>query len=231
MRFARLNWPPISPAASNSVTAWPRSAAVVAQARPAGPAPTTATRFGCAAGATANSASRHAAGLTRHEAVRFSKMWSRHAWLHAMHVLISSARPAIALFTNSASARNGRAIDTMSASPRASTLSATAGSLMRLVVTSGTRTLPLRRRVTQVNAARGTIVAIVGTRASCQPMPVLMIVAPAPSTAFASSTISSQVLPPSTRSSIDSRKITMKSGPTASRTARTVVVANRMRFA
>lgn len=29
-------------AASNSVTSWPRSAAVVAQARPAGPAPTTA---------------------------------------------------------------------------------------------------------------------------------------------------------------------------------------------
>ena len=37
-----LNWPPISAAASNSVTAWPRSASVVAQARPAGPAPTTA---------------------------------------------------------------------------------------------------------------------------------------------------------------------------------------------
>ena len=33
--------------------------------------------------------------------------------------------------------------------------------------------------VTQAKAARGTLVAMVGTRASCQPMPVLMIVAPA----------------------------------------------------
>ena len=54
-------------------------------------------------------------------------MWSRHAWLHAMHVLISSARPPPPSSTNSASARNGRAIDTMSASPRASSASATAG--------------------------------------------------------------------------------------------------------
>ncbi len=150
MRLARLNCPPISPAASNSVTACPRSAAVVAHARPAGPAPTTATRFGAVARATANSASRHAAGLTRHDAARFSKMWSRQAWLHAMQVLISSARPSTAFLTNSASARNGRAIDTMSASPRASTASATAGSLIRLVVTSGTRTLPLSRPVTHV---------------------------------------------------------------------------------
>ncbi len=40
--------------------------------------------------------------------------------------------------------------------------------------------------VTQVNAARGTEVAIVGIRASCQPMPVLRIVAPAAVTALAS---------------------------------------------
>ena len=46
---------------------------------------------------------------------------------------------------------------------------------------------------------------MVGTRASCQPMPVLMIVAPARSMAFASGTTSSQLLPSGTRSSIDSR--------------------------
>ena len=56
---------------------------------------------------------------------------------------------------------------------------------MRLVAISGSLTSPFSRRVTQANAARGTIVAIVGTRASCQPMPVLMIVAPAASTALA----------------------------------------------
>ena len=107
--------------------------------------------------------------------------------------------------TNSGSARNGRAIDTMSASPRASTASPVAGSLMRLVVISGMPTAPFSRRVTHANAARGTMVAMVGMRASCQPMPVLMIVAPAASTAWASATTSSHVLPPSTRSSIDRR--------------------------
>ena len=76
---------------------------------------------------------------------------------------------------------------------------------MRLVVISGISTLLFMRRVTHANAARGTIVAMVGIRASCQPMPVLMIVAPAASIACASATTSSQVLPPSTRSSIDSR--------------------------
>jgi hypothetical protein len=151
-----------------------------------------------------------------------SKMWSRQAWLQAMQVLISSARPAAALFTKSASARKGRAIDTMSASPRASTSSATSGTLMRLVVTSGIDTSPFMRRVTQVNAARGTMVAMVGMRASCQPMPVLMIVAPAASMALASCTTSSQVLPPSTRSSIDRRKMMMKLGPTFSRVRRTI---------
>ena len=205
MRRARLNWPPISVAASNSVTVCPRSAAVRAAAMPAGPAPTTATFLRCAAGVNVHSVSRHANGLTRHDAILRAKIWSRHAWLQPMHVLISSARSSAALLTKSASARNGRAIDTMSASPRASTASAVAGSLMRLVVMSGMFTAPFRRRVTHVNAARGTIVAIVGMRASCQPMPVLMIVAPAASTACASATTSSHVLPPSTRSSIDSR--------------------------
>ncbi len=231
MRRARLNCPPISASLSNSVTAWPASAALVAQARPAGPAPTTATRFLRAARFSTISVSWHARGLTRHEAICRVKIWSRQAWLQAMQVLISSARPSCALTTKSASARNGRAIDTMSPSPRASTSSATAGSLMRLVATSGIVTSPFRRLVTHAKAARGTMVAMVGTRASCQPMPVLMIVAPAASTAFASATTSSQVLPPSTRSSIDRRKMTMKSGPTASRVRRTISTGKRMRFA
>jgi len=41
-----------------------------------------------------------------------------------------------------------------------------------------------------VKPARGTEVAIVGIRASCQPIPVLIIEAPAPSIACASWTIS-----------------------------------------
>lgn len=46
---------------------------------------------------------------------------------------------------------------------------------------------------------------MVGMRASCQPMPVLTIVAPAASTPFASATTSSREEPPGTRSSMDSR--------------------------
>jgi hypothetical protein len=83
--------------------------------------------------------------------------------------------------------------------------SATSGVLIRLVAQSGMPTLPISLRVTHANAARGTDVAIVGMRASCQPMPVLMIVAPARSIACASWTISLQSLPSGTRSSIDSR--------------------------
>ena len=69
------------------------------------------------------------------------------------------------------------------------------------------------------------MVAMVGMRASCQPMPVLMMVAPAASMALASCTTSSQVLPPSTRSSIDRRKMMMKFGPTFARVAFTVSTA------
>jgi hypothetical protein len=114
-----------------------------------------------------------------------SKVWSRQAWLQAMQGTIVPARPSRAFATKSASARKGRAIETMSAQPSASTASATSGVLMRLEVMSGIETSPIMRFVSQVKAARGTEVAMVGTRASCQPMPVLMIEAPAASTALA----------------------------------------------
>ena len=47
---AITNWPPISLRASNSVTWWPREAAIVAHDRPAMPAPTTAMRLRVRAG-------------------------------------------------------------------------------------------------------------------------------------------------------------------------------------
>jgi hypothetical protein len=59
---------------------------------------------------------------------------------------------------------------------------------------------------------------MVGMRASCQPMPVLRCVAPA-AMAWASCTTSSSVEPPSTRSSIDRRKMMMKSRPPLARAA------------
>ena len=53
--------------------------------------------------------------------------------------------------------------------------------LIRLVVTSGMPTCPMSFFVTHAKPARGTMAAIVGMRASCQPMPVLMMSAPAAS--------------------------------------------------
>ena len=76
---------------------------------------------------------------------------------------------------------------------------------MRLVVINGIDTAPFSLRVTQLKAPRGTGVAMVGMRASCQPIPVLMMVAPAASIALASSVTSASVLPSLTRSSIDRR--------------------------
>ena len=131
--------------------------------------------------------------------------WSRQAWLQAMQVLISSARPSAALTTKSGSASSGRAIETRSASPEARISSATSGVLIRLEAQTGTSTSALSRAVSDRQAARGTWVMIVGTRASCQPIPVLKIVTPASSRRWASSTISSQVWPPSTRSSSEMR--------------------------
>ncbi len=212
------------------MTRWPRAAAVQAKASPAGPAPTTAIRLGAGAGSSRSSVSWQARGLTRQEQISPEKIASRQAWLQAMQVLISAARPSSALRTSSASARNGRAIETRSASPRASTASATAGSLIRLVATSGIRMAPRSRRVTQVKAARGTIVAMVGIRASCQPMPVFTMLAPAASTAWARATTSSQLEPSSTRSSIESRYTRIASGPRAARTRRTTSTGNRSRF-
>lgn len=63
-------WPPSSPEPSNSVTSWPRSAHPVAAASPAGPDPTTATRFLLSAGTGSRLrvVSYPARGFTRQEA-------------------------------------------------------------------------------------------------------------------------------------------------------------------
>ncbi len=132
------------------MTAWPRSAAETAQARPAGPAPTTATRFFSLVGESTSSVSWQARGLTRQVVILPLKVWSRQAWLQPMQVLMVSGRPASALATKSASARKGRARETRSARPSARISSAFSGVLMRLLVTSGTETAPMSRLVTQV---------------------------------------------------------------------------------
>ncbi len=197
--------PPTVSAASYSVTSCPHSAAETAKARPAGPAPTTPRRLRTLVGASTSSVSWQARGLTRQEVIWRLKVWSRQAWLQPMQVLMASARSSRALATKAASASSGRAIETRSAFPSASNCSAISGVLMRLLVTSGMPTLPMTLFVTQAKAPRGTEVAMVGMRASCQPMPLLMTVAPAASTAWASRITSSRVEPPGTRSSMERR--------------------------
>jgi hypothetical protein len=108
--------------------------------------------------------------------------------------------------------------------------SAISGELMRFEAATGMRTPCLSGRVAQAKPPRGTACAIVGTRASCQPMPELSIVVPAASSAFASARVSPRVRPPSTRSSAEMRKTMMNSVPTACRVRRTISVAKRIRF-
>ena len=149
-----LNWPPISLAASNSVTSWPRSAAVAAQARPAGPAPTTATLLRAARRRSTSSVSWQAQRVDQagRDLAREGVVEARLVAADAGVDLVGAALGRLA--TNSGSASNGRAIDTMSASPRASTSSADRRVLMRLVVTSGIVTAPFSRRVTQRRTPR-----------------------------------------------------------------------------
>ena len=140
--LATLNWPPISDAASNSVTSSPRRAASVAKRQaPQGLRP---PRRRALSGEWLHHQNGFVAGARIHQAGGdlAGKVWSRQAWLQPMQVLIWSDRPAAALLTNSGSARNGRAILTMSAMPSCRICSATSGVLMRLVATSGMPTLP-----------------------------------------------------------------------------------------
>ena len=108
--------------------------------------------------------------------------------------------------------------------------SASCGELKRLVAMTGKRVAALMRADTQPKAPRGTMPAMVGIRASCQPMPVFSMVAPAPSICDASHSTSAPVPPSSTRSSPEMRKMMMKSRPTAARVWRTTSSASRARF-
>ena len=147
-----------------------------------------------------------------------------------MQVLMSSGRPACAFRTKSGSANIGRAIDTKSQAPSASRLSATSGALIRFDATIGTDTAFRSRRTAKLKAARGTLNAIVGTGASCQPMPVFKMSVPAACTASASWSISSAVDPRSTRSIAEMRYIKRKSGPNAARMRLMISTEKRFRF-
>ncbi|GBF31105.1 hypothetical protein MnTg04_01059 [bacterium MnTg04] len=83
-------------------------------------------------------------------------------------------------------------METISAQPWARTSSAFSGVLILLVVINGMLSLPMSRLLTQAKPARGTIVAMVGILASCQPIPVLIMLLPAAVTASASCSTSLQ---------------------------------------
>ena len=65
--------------------------------------------------------------------------------------------------------------------------------LIRLDATTGMLTCSATALLMSTNALLGTEVTMVGTRASCQPKPELIMVTPAASTSVASETISSQL--------------------------------------
>ena len=147
-----------------------------------------------------------------------------------MQVLISSVRPVAAFTTKSGSAKNARASDTKSACPCSRISSATEGILMRFEATTGIETTFLSRAAANAKAARGTLVAMVGTTDSCQPIPVFSASAPACSSACASRSISSPVKPPSTKSIAEIRYMINKPEPTRSRVRRTTSTGNRILF-
>jgi hypothetical protein len=115
-----------------------------------------------------------------------------------MQVLISAARPDRALSTHSGSLSSGRAIDISCTRVSARICSAAFGMLIRLDATTGMLTRSAKASLMSTKTPLGTEVTIVGSRASCQPNPELMMFTPAESNSFASATVSSQLWPSST---------------------------------
>ena len=119
----------------------------------------------------------------------------------------------------------------MSASPSDNIFSAVSGMFILLDVINGIDNSFFIFFVTQVKAALGTEVAIVGILDSCQPIPVFIIVAPAFSISFPSCTTSSHELPCSTKSSIDNLYMMIKSLPKASLVCFTNSIGKRILLA
>ena len=207
-----LNWPPISPAASNRSTAWPRSASVVARGEPRRAGADDRDALARARRARARARSRGTArGLTRQRReLAAGTTWSRQAWLQAMQVLISSARPGRGLAHElRVGQQRPRHATPCRRCRRRAICSATSGVLMRLVVTSGIVDLAAcssRARRPRRRRARGTEVAMVGhARLVPADAGVDDRRAGGARSPCASCTTSSQVWPSGIRSSIDRR--------------------------
>ena len=202
-RFAKLNWPPTVAELSKSVTSRPRRAAVVENAGRRGRRrrrrcarrwpPGVEVELGLVAGARVD----EARGAARLEGV------VKHAWLHAMHVLISSSRSAIAFVSRMDPRGRARHRHEVGVAVSEHLLGDfghvdPVGGDERHADPASVRSLC----VTHEKPARGTEVAIAGMRASCHPIPVLITSAPAASSACASATTSGHSDPSSTRSII-----------------------------
>ena len=101
---------------------------------------------------------------------------------------------------------------TLSTTSGLAVVDTTPGAGIGSLVITGTLTTSRKRRVAQLKAARGTKVATVGMRASCQPMPVLSSETPAACKASANALTSSQLQPCSTKSSKEMRKMMQQMG-------------------
>ena len=136
----------------------------------------------------------------------------------------------LALFTNSGSAKNGRAMLTRSAHFNFNTSSTFSGVLILFDVINGILIFPINFFVTHVNAAGGTDVAIVGIRASCHPMPVFIMLIPAVSSSLAKATTSSCDEPFGIKSIIESRNINRKFFPTSDLIFSAICMGKRILF-
>ena len=138
-----------------------------------------------------------------------------HAWLQAMHVSTSAASPRPAFATISGSARNGRAIETKSTLPAASTSSAAARLLMRLLAITGSApTASFTAAANLTQTPLGTTSCTVGIDDSCQPMPTLSASTPSSASALANASVSAGVVESFIKSAPEMRKMIGKSVPT-----------------
>ena len=120
---------------------WPRSAATRAASIPAGPPPTTKTRFASSAGSmwsSPNFPSWPAPTLTvQPKRMSGPERPPMQPWLQPMQGRVSASRPSSALRTMSGSASVARTIETMSARPLAMMSSASAIVITRPVTIVG----------------------------------------------------------------------------------------------
>ena len=197
---------------------------------PAGPLPTTITRRGVAAGSMRQESSRPTSGLTAHRACFAFATRSTHA-LQAMQGRISDVLPSCTLRGKSGSAMSARPIAIRSASPSASTCSASEASSSLPTAITGTLTAFLIVAASGTRKPRGrNIGPIVWWSAYQFPAETLIAQTPASSSSRHTAAASSTSKPPSAPSAPLIRYMTGNALPQRSRIAATISSGKRARF-